>query len=82
MTEKLLQSILSSRFISHEARISGEFDSTKDSHQTKFDRRTRILVKLSYREWCDSKVSGLSTFDNNMAMSLSRKIGINQKGRL
>ena len=48
----------------------GEFDSRKDSHSTKFKRRLRILVKLSFRELCDSKLSGLRPFDN-MAISLS-----------
>ena len=44
--------------------MSGEFDSTKDSHSTKLERRHRILVKTSFRELCDSKLSGLHPFDN------------------
>ena len=44
--------------------MSGEFDSTKDSHSTKLERRRRILVKTSFRELCDSKLSGLRPFDN------------------
>ena len=42
----------------------GKFDSRKDSHSTKFERRPRIFVKLSYRELCDSKLSGVHPFDN------------------
>ena len=29
--------------------MSGEFDSRKDSQSTKFERRPRIFVKLSFR---------------------------------
>ena len=49
--------------------MSGEFDLSKDSHSTKLERRLQILVKLSFRELCDSKLSGLHPFDN-MAISL------------
>ena len=44
--------------------MSGEFDSRKDSQSTKFERRPRILVKLSFRELCHSELSGLHVFDN------------------
>ena len=64
LTEKLPKSIDSSRFVSHRARIAGEFDSRKDSQSTKFERRPRIFVKLSFRESCDSELSGLHLFDN------------------
>ena len=37
--------------------MSREFDSTNDSHPTKFERRPRILAKASFRELCDSKFS-------------------------
>ena len=59
-----------SKLVSHRVRMSGEFDSRKDSHSTKFERRPQILVKLSFRELYDSKLSGLHTFDN-MVISLS-----------
>ena len=36
LTEKLRESIESSRFVSHRARMPGEFDSKKDSQSTKF----------------------------------------------
>ena len=39
LSEKLPQSIESSRFVSHRARMSGEFDSRKDSQSIKFERR-------------------------------------------
>ena len=44
--------------------MSGEFDSRKDSQSTKFEGRPRIFVKPSFRESCDSKLSGLHAFDN------------------
>ena len=44
--------------------MSGEFDSRKDSQLTKFKQKLQILVKLSFRELCDLKLSGLHPFDN------------------
>ena len=44
--------------------MSREFDSKKESHSTKLERRPQILVKLSFRELCGSKLSGLHPFDN------------------
>ena len=44
--------------------MSGEFDPRKDSQSTKFEQKPQIFVKLSFRELCDSKLSGLHTFDN------------------
>ena len=57
------ESIESSKFVSHRARMSGEFDSRKDSYSTKFKRKAQIFVKLSFREFSDSKFSGLHLFD-------------------
>ena len=42
--------------------MSGEFDSRKDSHSTKLERRPRIFVKLRFRELCGLKLSGLHPF--------------------
>ena len=64
LSEKLPESIESSRFDSHRARMSGEFDSRKDSQSTKFEQRPQIFVKLSFRELCDSKLSDLHVYDN------------------
>ena len=64
ITEKLPESIESSRFVSHRARMSGEFDSRKDSQSSKFKQKSQIFIKLSFREFCDSKLSGLHAFDN------------------
>ena len=64
LTEKLPESIKSSRFVSHKARMSGEFDSRKDSVSIKFEQRPQIFVKVSFRELCDSKLSGLYPFEN------------------
>ena len=44
--------------------MSEEFDLRKDSESTKFEQRPQTLVKLSFRELCDSKLSGLPPFDN------------------
>ena len=54
----------SSKFVSYRARMSGGFDSKKDSHSTKLERKPQIFVKLSFRGFCDSKLSGLHPFDN------------------
>ena len=58
------ESIESSRFVSHKARMSGEFDSRKYSQSTKFKKRPLIFVKISFGELCHSKLSGLHAFDN------------------
>ena len=60
----MAESIESSKSVPHKARMSGEFHPRKDSHSTKFDERPPIFVKLSFREMCDSKLSGLHPFDN------------------
>ena len=52
------------KFVSRRARVSGEFDSGKDSQSTNIERRPQIFVKLSFRELCGSKLSGLHPFDN------------------
>ena len=44
--------------------MSREFDSRKDSHSRRFERRPRIFVKLRVRGLRDSKLSGLHPFDN------------------
>ena len=48
----------------YRARMSGEYDSRKDSYSTKFKQRLQIFVKLSFRELRGSKLSGLHPFDN------------------
>ena len=53
------ESIESSRFVSHR-RMSEVFDSRIDSHSTKASN----LCKATFRELCDSKLSGLHAFDN------------------
>ena len=44
--------------------MSGEFDSMKGTHSTKFKRMPQIFKKLSFRELCDSNSSGLHPIDN------------------
>ena len=44
--------------------MSVEFDSRKDSHSTKSERRPRIFVKSSFTELCGSELCGLHPFDN------------------
>ena len=41
----------------------GEFNSRKDSHSTKLEWRSQIIVKLSVKELCNSKLC-LHPFDN------------------
>ena len=48
ITEKLPESIESSKFASQRARMSGEFDSRKDSHSAKLERRPWIFLKLGF----------------------------------
>ena len=43
--------------------MSGEVDSRKDSQSTKLKQKLQIFIKLSFRELCDSKLSGLHAFD-------------------
>ena len=49
--EKLRESIESFRFVSHKARMRGEFDSRKGLQSTKFEQRLQLFVKLSFREF-------------------------------
>ena len=57
--------------------MSQEFNSWKDSHSTKLlKRRPQILVKLSFRELCDSKLSGLHPFDNIVISWVKNKLKI------
>ena len=44
--------------------MSGKFDSRKYLQSTTSEQRPQIFVKLSFRELCDSKLSGLHPFDN------------------
>ena len=44
--------------------MSGDFDSRKDSHSTKLKQSPQTFVKLTFRELCGSKLSGLHHFDN------------------
>ena len=53
-----------SKFVSYKARMSGESDSRKNSHSTKFEWRPRKFKKLSFRELYNSKLSSLHPFDN------------------
>ena len=55
---------VSSKFVSHGARMLGELDSKKGSHSTKLEPGPQIIVKLSFRELCGSRLSGLYPFDN------------------
>ena len=58
------ESIESFKFVSHRERMSGEFVSRKASYSTKLEQRSLIFVRLSFRELCGSKLSGLHPFDN------------------
>ena len=58
--------------------MSGGFDSRKDSQSTKFEQRPQIFRKLSFRELCDSTLSGLHIFDK---MAIIHYAGQKQKGK-
>lgn len=72
LTEISLESVDSSKSVLHNARILVEFDLREDSWPIKLEKRPRILVKLSFRELWDSKLSGWCTF-GNIAISLGFK---------
>ena len=64
----MLESTESSKFVSHRTRMSGQFNSRKDSQSTKSKQRPQIFraknIKPSFRELCDSKLSSLHPFDS------------------
>ena len=64
LSRRNCQNQLSHPGLSHTARMSGEFDSRKDLQSTKFEQRPQIFVNLSFRELCNSRLSGLHAFDN------------------
>ena len=53
----------SPNYVSYKAQTSREIDSRKNSHSTKFEHSSQIFVKLSFRDLCDSKLSGVYRFD-------------------
>ena len=55
--------------------MAGEFDPRKDSQPAKFKWRPQILVKLSFSELYDSKLSDLHPFDN---MTITHWVKISQ----
>ena len=44
--------------------MSGDFDSRTDCRSTKLEQRSQIFVKVSFRDLCNSKLSGAHAFDN------------------
>ena len=62
--------------------MSGEFDSRKDSHSTKFKQRPQISIKLSFRELFVWELPGLHYFDNMAIITWVKKIGQKRKGTL
>ena len=58
-----------------------KFNSKKDSHPMKIERRLQISVRLSFRELCDSNLFGSRAFDD-MAISMSQEGDKKRKGRL
>ena len=54
--------------------MSGEFDLRKNSHSIKLEQRPRIFIKLSFRELCGSKLSGLHPFDNMAIIHLVKNM--------
>ena len=46
LQKKKLQSLESSKFLSHRSRISGELDSMKDLRSAKFERKPQMLVRI------------------------------------
>ena len=44
--------------------MPGEFDSRKESHSTKLEKRPQVFIKLSFRELSGLELPGLHPFDN------------------
>ena len=63
LTQELLESIESSKFASYRAKISRELLCKEKFTPAKFEQRSEILVKLSFREMCDSNLSSLHLSD-------------------
>ena len=78
---KIARSICVIEFVSQRARMPGKFNLKKDSHPMKTERRPRILVRLSFRELCDSNLFDSRAFDD-MAISMSQEGDKKRKGRL
>ena len=43
--------------------MSEEFDSRSDSHSIKLEQRPQVVLQISFREFCGSKLSGLTFQD-------------------
>ena len=63
LINKLPEPNESSKYVSYKAKISEELNLRKDSEPTKFKQTPQVLVKLSFRELYDSKLSGLHILD-------------------
>ena len=50
--------------------MSGEFDSRENFKSAKFDQRSHIFVKLSFRGLRNSNLSSLHSFDNMIIIHL------------
>ena len=70
-----------SKFVSHKAKISREFDPWNDLEATTLERKPHVLLQLRFRDLYDSKLDLLRTFDN-IAISVNCKIRQNQKVKL
>ena len=64
LSQRNCQNQLSHPGLPHTEQECQEFDSRKYSQSKKIERRPQIFLKLSFRELCDSKLSGLYAFDN------------------
>ena len=53
--------------------MSGEFDPRKYSYSAKLEQWPQIFVKLTFRELCRSKSSGLHHFDNMPIIHCAKK---------
>ena len=49
----MLEPIGSPKYVSHKARLSGQFDSRKGSQVKKLEQKPWTLVNLSFTEFCE-----------------------------
>lgn len=61
-SRKLYVHVYGSKFVSIKVKLLGEFDLWKGYKSMKLERKTIILIKLSFKELSDSRLVGLHMF--------------------
>ena len=69
-----MESIKSSKFVSHWAKISGEFDPWKDLQAATLERKPCVLVELRFRELRNSKLPVLRSLGYSYFIDLINEV--------